>query len=145
MIDVAKKTGLIEHIKQCEGRGAREILLPPATYFDGYDDEQCIVCANSSAPISTAHFMARLQQIQAYPEVQAVFVRFADYLDALEDQSCWVNSDSVYLVTRASLDVVRNWFVDFEVSGVWEENELSAFFDLPAWPEGYRLVAVWWD
>ena len=145
MIDEAKKKKLIEHIKHRQESGGAEILLPPPMYFDGYDEPHCNVCANNSTSISTTDFAARLQQIQARPDVYSVFVRFYDYDDALEDPNSWIGSDSVYVVTRASLEAVEDWFTDFEVSEVWVEDDISKFPDLTSIPEGYHLIAVWWD
>lgn len=144
MIDQAKKKALIEHIKERQKSNDREILLAPDLYFDGYDDEQCDVCANAG-PFSTAQFVARLREVRQRPDVAAVFIRFYSYDDALEFEDCWIGSDSVYLVTKASLDTVRGWFGDLEVSDVWEEGDPTEFPDLAQIPDGFRLVAVWWD
>ena len=63
----------------------------------------------------------------------------------MEDEDAWIGSDSVYIVTSASLDAVRDWFSDLEVSEVWEETDLIKFPDVSQIPDGFRLVAVWWD
>ncbi len=144
MIDQAKKQALIEHIKQRQTSTEREILLAPDLYFDGYDAEQCTVCANVG-PFSTARFAAHLRQVCRRPEVAAAFIRFYDYADALEFEDSWIGSDSVYLMTSASLEAVRSWFEDLEVSDVWEESDISKFPDITQLPPGFRLVAVWWD
>ena len=144
MIDQAKKKKLIEHIKQRQISNEQELLLAPDLYFDGYDDKQCNVCANVG-PFSTSHFAARLQEISQHPDVSAVFIRFYEYADALEYDDSWIGSDSVYLVTSASLGAVRDWFADLEVSDVWEENDITKFPDVSKLSAGFRLVAVWWD
>jgi hypothetical protein len=145
MINQSKKKALIEHIKQRQTSDERELLLSPVLYFDGYDDDQCTICANSSDPVSTAVFAARLQQIQERPDVSAVFVRFYDYLDAEESEDCWINSDSIYVVTTAGVEAVRDWFSDFEVSDTWLEPDTANFDGLSDIPDGFHLVAVWWD
>ena len=144
MIDQAKKKALIEHIKKRQTSNDREILLAPDLYFDGYDDEHCTVCAKVG-PVSTSHFAARLREIRQRPDVSAVFIRFFDYLDALEFEDSWIGSDSVYVITSASLEAVRDWFADLEISDVWEEIDFTKFPDAPEIPDGFRLVAVWWD
>lgn len=144
MIDEAKKKALIEHIKERQTSCEREILLAPEFYFDGYDDEHCTVCANVG-PFTTSHFAARLREVSQRSDVSAVFIRFYDYANALEFQDSWIGSDSVYVITSASLDVVRNWFADLEVSDVWEESEVTKFPDVSKIPDGFRLVAAWWD
>jgi hypothetical protein len=144
MIDRAKKKALIDHIKRGEMATSGEILLSPELYFDGYDDEHCTICANAG-PFSTSKFAARLREIAQRPDVARVFVRFYDYADALEFEDSWIGSDSIYLVTSASLDAVRNWFADLEVSDVWDESNLTNFPDISEIPDDSRLVAAWWD
>lgn len=146
MIDQAKKKALIEHIKRLEtSREQEELLLPPSLYFDGYDEPECTIAANNIEPISTSRFLSRLQEIQQRPDVSAVFIRFYDYDDAEQSEDCWINSDSIYLVTTASLQDVKEWFRDFEVTDVWAEGDCSRFIGLPGISDGSRLVAVWWD
>jgi hypothetical protein len=145
MIDQAKKKTLIETIKHRQESRKAELLLPPELYFDGYEDDHCTICANIRPSISTARFAERLRAIRGRPDVAGVFVRFYDYSDAEEFESCWIGSDSIYVITTAPLDVVQDWFVDLEVSDVWEERDLSKFEGLPIVPDGFHLVAVWWD
>jgi hypothetical protein len=145
MIDQAKKNRLISHIKGLQSSGAGEILLTPEDYFDGYEAMHCTICANNWNSVSTSAFRARLADIAARPDVKGVFIRFYEYEDALQDASCWIGSDSVYLVTSATLDSVKEWFADFEASDVWEERVLAGFANLPRIPNDNRLVAVWWD
>ena len=144
MIDQAKKTALIEHIKQRQISNEGEILLSPDLCFDGYDDDHCTVCANVG-PFSTSRFAARLREIRQRRDVSGVFIRFYDYADALEFEDSWIGSDSVYIITSASPDAVREWFSDFEVSEVWEETDPTKFSDASEIPDGSCLVAVWWD
>ncbi|HEV2693094.1 MAG TPA: hypothetical protein VG347_09395 [Verrucomicrobiae bacterium] len=145
MIDQHKKKALIKYIKQRQMSECSEILLSPDLYFDGYDDGNCNICANNRNPISTSQFAARLRKLQEQTEVSAVFIRFYDYTDAEESEDCWIGSDSVCLVTKVSLDMVREWFADFEISNVQVENDVSKFDGAPAILDGFHLVAVWWD
>ncbi len=145
MINQIKKRALIEQIKRLETAGEKEILLSPDLYFDGYDDSHCTICANNSKPISASQFHARLREIQKRPEVSAAFVRFYDFSDAEECEDIWISSDSIYVVTTADLETVRDWFSDFEVSDVWIESDLSKFIGLPNIQNGSKLIAVWWD
>ncbi len=144
MIDQAKKKSLIEHIKQRQTANDGEILIAPDLYFDGYDDKHCSVCANVG-PFTTLHFAARLREVGQRPNVLMVFIRFYDYADAEEFEDSWIGSDSVYVVTSSSLEAVRGWFYDLEVSDAWDESDLTKFPDLAQIPDGFRLVAVWWD
>lgn len=144
MIDQAKKKLLIEHIKKRETSCDREILIAPELFFDGYEDERCTVCVNVGS-ISTTQFKNRLREVSQRPDVTAVFVRFFSYEDALESEDSWIGSDSIYLITSASVETVSIWFADLEVSDVWEESDLTRFPDITSLPCGFRLVAIWWD
>ncbi len=144
MIDQPRKKALIEYIQQRQRSNDREILIALELYFDGYDDEHCAVSANVG-PFTTTHFAARLREIRQRPDVLELLIRFYDYADALEFEDSWIGSDSVYVVTSASLNAVRDWFEDLEVSEVWDEPDLTRFPDLMQIPDGFRLVAVWWD
>jgi hypothetical protein len=143
-IDPLKKAALIACIQSREAP-EREILIPFQQYFDGYEDDQCTICANNTRSISTGDFSERLQQIQERAEVEAVYVRFYEYDDALENEDLWIGSDSIYILAKADLSQVRDWFSGFGVSDVWEERDLAKFDGLDEIPPGYRLVAVWWD
>jgi hypothetical protein len=145
MIDQFKKAALIQHIKQQNVSSGTEILLSPDLYFDGYDDAHCTICANNTNSISTFRFATKLREIEQHPEVLSVFVRFYEYSDAEEFEDAWIGSDSIYIVTKANLDAIRNWFSDFEISDVWEERDLTKFAGLTEIPNGFRLAAVWWD
>lgn len=145
MIDQSKKKALIQHIKQCKTSNEQELLLPPDLYFDGYDEPHCTICANNSEDISTSRFAARLREIQQRPGVSGVFVRFYDYNDAESFADSWIGSDSIYVVTTAGIEDVREWFSDFEVSDVWAEDDPAKFIGLPKISDGSRLIAVWWD
>ena len=143
-IDPQKKSALIAYIQGREASG-REILIPFRQYFDGYEDDQCTICANNPRSISTGNFKEKLQQIYERPQVAAVHVRFYEYDDALDDEDLWIGSDSVYVVTEAELSQVKKWFSGFGATDVWEETDFEKFDGLEQIPPGHRLVAVWWD
>ncbi len=145
MIDQNKKRLLIEHIESFSATNAQEVMLDVDLYFDGYDESQCTICANNRVPISTSDFCKRLKHVQARKDVGGVFVRFYEYQDALDFDQCWIGSDTVYVITCANIDLVKEWFADLEVSDVWEEAELERFLNLPAIPYGHRIYAIWWD
>ncbi len=144
MIDQARKLALIHHIKQRQLSNQGEILLEPDLYFDGYDEDQCGICANGGS-ISTARFAARLRAIRQRSDVAGMFIRFYNYDDALESEDAWIGSDTVYVVTSDSLESVRDAFSDLGPSDVWEEANLAAFPDVSNIPVGFRLIAVWRD
>ena len=108
MIDQSKKKALIQHIKERKSSGELELLLPPDLYFDGYDESHCTICANNTKSISTSRFAARLREVQQRPDVSGVFVRFYDYDDAEEFADSWIGSDSIYVVTTAGMEAVRD-------------------------------------
>ena len=58
----------------------------------------------------------------------------------------WPFSDTVYIMTSATLEEVRQWFPDrLKPDEVWEgllDQEKTESYDVPA---GVRPVAAWWD
>lgn len=144
MINQAKKATLIQHIKEREGLGQSEILLPFELFFDGYEDEHCNICINAVST-STMEFEGHLQSLRLRSDVAGVFVRFYEYSDAMEYSDAWIGSDTVYLVTSATSETVREWFGRFQSSEVWEEESLEKFSAPVSIPNGFRLIAVWWD
>ena len=143
-IDAEKKEKLIRHIQSREGSG-REILLSPERYFEGYEEEHCTICANNQRSVSTKEFLERLREIARRADVTGIFIRFYEYEDALKAETCWVGSDSVYVVTSAKSNDVQEWLSDFEPSTVSEETDVALFDGLPPIPPGFRLVQIWWD
>jgi hypothetical protein len=145
MIDHAKKRRLIEYIDSFAPTNSKELPIDVERFFDGYDAPCCTLCANCSEPLSASAFRDRLRVIASRRAVSGIFVRFVEYRDAKEVEDSWIGSDSVYVITSASVAEVRDWFSDLEVSDVWEEKDLSRFLNLPSIPEDFRLVTVWWD
>jgi hypothetical protein len=123
----------------------RETVLTLDEYFDGNTEEYATLCANTSRPISAAELWQFLRRIQGKEDVAHVLIRVYDYEDALADGDCWINTDTVLLVTSASVETVRAWFQSLMFSDVYEEMDLTQYRNLPQVPSGYRVVAVWWD
>ena len=145
MMDQSKKAALIQFIKEQQKSGKEEILLSPAHYFDGYNDEHCTICANNSSPVACARFLGRLNEVGQRSDVSAVYVRFYDYLDAEDSEDLWISSDSVYISTSTDAKAVKGWFADFEVSDAWVEDDPTKFAGLSMIPSDHRLIAAWWD
>ena len=70
----------------------------------------------------------------------ALLLQFAndgyDYGDALKYGDCWINADTVFVVTTASVDAVRVWFTPLECTEILEETDLTKFKNLPLVPSG---------
>jgi hypothetical protein len=111
----------------------------------GMMTRSALFCANNIRSISTAEFAARLLEIRSRPDVFDVFVRFYEYMDALESEDAWVGSDTIYVITSVDKSLIESWFSDFEVSDVSELDDTSGIMDLKQLPQGCKLFAVWCD
>jgi len=145
MIDQAKKRALIERIKRIGFSNQTETLLTVEEYFDGYDADSCMICANNTPSVSTSEFRRHLAQIRSDSRVHDVYIRFYDFLDAEKSDDCWINSDMVFLVTTATPQEVEQWFAPLQGDEAYEETDLQAFVNPPVIPDGYRLVGIGWD
>ena len=146
-MDQTKKLGLIQKVKDIQRRCPKdkEIVMTLDDYFDGNDESCCIILANNTNLNSSADFERFLRQIKNRQDVSDIFIRFCSCDDALDDANTWINSDTVFVVTSASVDEVGKWFESMEASSVDEEIDLTKFSNLPPIQNGHKLIAVWWD
>ena len=144
-MDRSKLLRLVQKIKACGHAYDTETVLTIEEYFDGNDEAYSDICANNVSPPSTQALREYLLAIQAKPSVSDVFIRVCGFEDALEYQDSWIRSDTVFMVTSASISEVEEWFRPLTPSSISVETRLSRFNNLPAIGKGSRLVAVWWD
>ena len=80
-------------------------------YFNGNTDEECIApnqVGCGRPPL--VDFYARLRQIQARPNVQAVLVGFhGDWGNALKHPDDWPAAENIHIYTTASAAEVAAW------------------------------------
>jgi hypothetical protein len=123
----------------------KETVLTLDEYFDGNTEEHSTLCANNGKPPSSEELWRFLRGIQDKKEVSQVLVRVYDYCDAIEYGDCWINADTVFVVTTASVDAVGVWFTPLQCTDIFEETDLTTFNNFPSVPHGFRVVGVWWD
>ena len=149
MIDQSKKLALIRKIRRIQshtqGGKEKEVVLSLNDYFDGDTSECCAILANTTKQLSSEACRHFLDGIASRPEVPHILIRFYDYEDALDFDDSWINSDTVFISTSASLTEVNEWFNPLEPTTVEEVIDTKGFANLPAVPSGHRLFAVWWD
>jgi len=145
-MDQTKKLVLIQKVKEIQRASPKdkEIVIPLKDYFDGNDEDCCIILADAGQS-SSANFEQFLRQIKNRHDVSDIFIRFYSYDDALDDANTWINSDTVFVVTSAPPEEVKKWFESMEPSSVDEETNLTQFANLPSIQSGHKLIAVWWD
>ena len=144
-MDRSKLLALVDKIKALGHSFGTETVLTIEEYFDGNDEAYSTACANNAHPLSAQTLQTYLLAIRAKSSVYDVLVRVCDIEDAIACQDAWIGSDTVFVITSASDIEVEEWFRQLTPSGVSEETRLGRFNNLPAIPEGFRLVAVWWD
>jgi hypothetical protein len=144
-MDRSKLLLLVDKIKARGYSYNRETVLTIEEYFDGNDEAYSTICANNARPPSAQALREYLLAIRAKPSVSDVLVLVYEFEDALEYQDTWITSDTVYVITSASVREVEEWFRPLTPSDVSEETRLARFNNLPVIGEGSRLVAVWWD
>lgn len=142
-----KKLTLIRKIRKVQDRipKGKEILITLDDYFDGNDEENCIILANTDVNVSSKEFESFLRNIKKNDCVFDIFIRFYDYEDAIDFDDIWVNSDTIFIITTASTEEVKVWFEFYTPSSISEEIETKDFANLPSIPNGYKIISIWWD
>ena len=117
-------------------------LVTVAEFFDGNDDPASIGYDLPDPP-PPAVFGALLAGIADRPEVADVRIEVKD----LEDPDGWPATDSVWIVTSASVDTVRGWFPDElapDELGVSASGEGGAVEPIDV-PPGHHPVVAFYD
>lgn len=144
-MDLEARQRLIEWIDKIGHSYQTETAIPIDMYFTGNDEECCIITCNTGENISSNYLYSQLAEVRNRPEVKDVLVRFYDYDDALQDDDIWINADTVWVVTCASVADVSKWVDHLCPTDIHEEEIGTNFVNPPEIPAGYRMVAIWWD
>jgi hypothetical protein len=118
-------------------------VLPANAFFDADMDVGSLAPNLVGLEGAPAHelFQRVFTEVAAEPSVSGVFV---SVLSDSEPNS-WPSSDTVYVVTAATLADVKSWVQRLEpddVREVGEPLEIANPFSVPA---GQRVYSVWWD
>lgn len=120
-------------------------MIPMEKYFDGNEETICTILANTNLRISSQELFTRLKELKNDERISHIFVRFYDYQDALEDDGCWVNSDSLYFVTSLNKEEMTKELKEISPDDIWNEEDLSKFINPPELPGNSRILTAWWD
>lgn len=116
-------------------------LLTLSEFFEGNEDFGSIGC-NLSPPPGPAKFYQVLKEIAARSDVADVRVQITMF----DDPTMWPFSDTVWIVTSAAPQKVREWFDPKlrpdNCSAGWTKG---VSFEAVSVPEGMQAVACWWD
>jgi hypothetical protein len=116
-------------------------LLTLEEFFDANDDYSSIGYNLSPDQPAPAEFYALFRSIRERTNVADVLVEVSQH----EDPAQWPSTDTVWIVTTASVEDVRGWLGErFRPDEVWE-----GWTDRPreeyAMPAHVRPVGLWWD
>ena len=139
MTDREKLIAKIE--TQSSPDGVQEIVVSLEDFFTGNSDLGSIGCNLGPKQPPIAEFYRVLRDIRSKPNVQDVLVRIYDY----KDPSSWPYTDTVYIISSASPDEVKQWvepLLPDEVYGEWMYGKPSAAPDVKS---GMVPYSVWWD
>ena len=115
-------------------------LLSLSEFFDGNEIDGSIGCNLDPMP-SPLEFYEFLRTIEARPTVDRVHVQITAF-----DDPDWPFSDTVWISTTASEEEVRAWFPDeLEPNEVWTGWIESQKYEEIIIPNGYNVIACWWD
>jgi hypothetical protein len=136
-MDLEARQRLIEWIDKIGHSYQTETAIPLDMYFTGNDEECCIITCNTGEHISSNYLYTQLAEVRNRQEVNDVLVRFYDYDDALQDDDIWINADTVWVVTCASVADVSKWVDHLCPSDIHEEEIGTNFVNPPEIPAGY--------
>jgi hypothetical protein len=115
-------------------------LLTIEEFFEGNEYPGSIGCNLSPAP-PPSRFYSLFKRIASRPNVKDIRVRITDF-----DDFDWPFSDTVYIMTSATVEEVGSWFdADLAPDEIWEGFHTGETHEPYSTPSGTRPVAVWWD
>ena len=115
-------------------------LLTLEEFFEGNDCLGSIGCNLPAAP-SPQEMYAVLKAIAQRSNVLDVRVQVTSF-----DDPDWPFSDTVYVMTTASVGEVASWFdEDLAPDDVWDGFQNGQVYEPYSVPAGSRAIACWWD
>ena len=138
-MDIQKRDALVRHVNELKAR-KQVPLVTLEEFFDGNDDGSSIWCNLSGAP-QPADVLKILRPLTARADVADIRVMITQ-IDGGDE---WPFSDTVYVVTTATPEDVAAWFdEDHAPDEVYALENPAPTDDLRV-PEGYSVIACWWD
>jgi hypothetical protein len=124
-----------------QGASPGDIVVSLEDFFTGNDDRGSIGCNLGSDQPAILEFYRVLREIRAKPEVQDVLVRVCEF----DDPNSWPFTDTVYVLTSAPLEQVRQWLVSLLPDEIHPEWMYGAPTKAPQLGAGVTPYSVWWD
>ena len=123
-----------------DARGTPIYLLTIAEFFDGNEHIGSIGCNLSGTP-TPAQFRELFERIGQQSTVRDIRVQITAF-----DDPEWPFSDTVFIMTSASVEEVGQWFPeDLPPDELWEGFHENNHYEPYAVPAGTCVVACWWD
>jgi hypothetical protein len=123
-----------------DAEGTPRPLLTMAEFFEGNSHAGSIGCNLTSAP-TPQRFYELFKRIASRDDVEDVRVQITMF-----DDPAWPFSDTVYLMTSASVDDVASWFDDdLRPNEVGEGFMPGQTYEPYTVPTGTRVICCWWD
>lgn len=137
----AKLVALINSAGDVNDPATPAPLVSLEAFFVGNDDPGSIGC-NLPGQVAPSEFATALSRIKARADVADVLVQIAMH----DDPDSWPFSDTVWIITSASPDVVRSWIPDrlapdAVLDGFPEDRPIAR----PPIRAGMRAVGLWYD
>ncbi len=118
-----------------------EVVVTLEDFFLGNTDRGSIGCNLGADQPEISEFYDVLLEIRSKPEVQDVLVRIYEY----DDPSSWPFTDTVYILTSARMQQVREWVAPLKPDEVYAEWMYGAPPKAPRLASNMIPYSVWWD
>ena len=115
-------------------------LLTIEEFFDGNDVVGSIGCNlyPMPKPADVRDVLERIRNMNSVVDMRVQITAF--------DDPDWPFSDTLWIVTNASEDEVASWFPpSLAPDEVWEGWQEDTEYEELGVPDGFRVVACWWD
>ena len=114
-------------------------LLTLDEFFVGNTTVGSIGCNLLSGP-TPAQFFTLFKSFAERNDVKDIRIQVTSF-----DDPDWPFSDTVYVMTLATADVVASWFPEDLAPDEVQEGFLDQTYEPYIVPDGCRVVACWWD
>ena len=141
-MDDQKRRKLVDRIAALNALPTTMPVVPLDAFFDGNDDLGSIGCNLGDDHPGLDRFREVLAGVKKRRDVQDVLVGI---FEAMEEDTSWPFSETVYVLTSASASAVQEWVAELQPDEVEE-----GFLDgpppgLPPLGDGMMPVRLWWD
>jgi len=118
-----------------------EVVVTLEDFFAGNNDRGSIGCNLGNAQPAISEFYSTLCDIRSKPSVQDVLVRICEY----DNPSAWPYGDTVYVITSANIEEVRQWVAPLKPDEVYAEWMYGPPPKAPSLASGMNPYSIWWD